>query len=286
MNSPLSSKKVAHNHSVAELNARLRSIPFINATGLLSQDTHPDRVECRLPFQPALADRRHPSAFCNGAVLTVLDQMGSVAIWERYGLQFPHATVSLSASFSSQCEESALHCTARILSSTDEFCTTFIEVFGEDSRKPIAAAQSIFVMGKYPGQADNPSRSNESTSADDSEFHRFSDLLGYVPDPKGGDIHPSPRTIGSTNPVALHGGAIAGGICLAATDCTGSFESLRLSHISIEYLRAGLPLLTGFHPTLIQRGRSASALRVDASQKDTTRLIATATARFVNDKNH
>lgn len=98
-------------------------------------------------------------------------------------------------------------------------------------------------------------------------------------------MHRSPRTIGSTNPVALHGGAIAGGISLAATDCAGGQESLRLSHLSIEYLRAGLPLLTGFHPTLIQRGRSASAIRIDATQENATRLIATATARFINDGN-
>lgn len=64
--------------SLAQLNAALNAVPFLNTLGIRVEESRPGHVVLRLPHSPAICN--HAGAIHTGAVFTVGELAGAVAL--------------------------------------------------------------------------------------------------------------------------------------------------------------------------------------------------------------
>lgn len=267
---------------------RLSTIPFVRVLGmralLAAAPGEAGRLVSALAPQPFLLDAQ--GAIANGALAAVIDQAGSVAIWGREGLSLPHATVSLSITFMDQAFEEVIF-DSRIASLGHGLGHTLVEA-RTASGKPLAQAMVNYALGAYPGSSGGGARpkDREGGLAENTDIPplggaSFLEALKVRPSPEMGGLQMpfSLSLVGSRDPVALHGGAIAAGL-ISAADLHVEGASLRLSHLTVDYLRSGLSQETNFAPTVISQSRKTLCVRVDALQDGGARRVATATARY------
>lgn len=267
---------------------RLANIPFIRAIGLKALPLAPSgEAVTTLDLRPVLALPGRPDLFSDGLVAAAVDQAASVAIWADRGLAFPHATVTLDITFLHPSPGPALTLAARLTGISGGLGHTLVEVRGGDGALT-ATAMVNFAMGVYPGDAGqsetsavpDPSRLNGEPIPDLAGAD-FDAALGLTADEAGALSLPfGPQRVGSRDPVALHGGVIVGGLAAAARARAPADRGLRLSHLSLDYLRSGLARQTRFQAASIAGTRKTSTLRLEARQDDGERLVATGTARF------
>ncbi len=88
------------------------------------------------------------------------------------------------------------------------------------------------------------------------------------------------------SPGRLHGGAVAGLMEIAANravrDALGEDRAqAKPIDVTVDYLRAGLPIDTHAEATIMRLGRSVANVRVEAWQDDRSKLIAAARLNFL-----
>lgn len=267
---------------------RLSTIPFVRVLGmralLAAAPGEAGRLVSALAPRPFLLDAK--GALANGAIAAVIDQAGSVAIWGREGLSLPHATVSLSITFMDSTSEEVVF-DSRIVSLGHGLGHTLVEARTAGGR-PIAQAMVNYALGAYPGSSGGGGRpkDREGGLADNTDIPplggaSFLEALGVRPPTDGAGLQMpfSLSLVGSRDPVALHGGAIAAGL-ISAADLQAQDRGLRLSHLSVDYLRSGLAQETRFAASVISESRKTLCVQVDALQEGGARRVATATARY------
>jgi radical SAM superfamily enzyme YgiQ (UPF0313 family)/acyl-coenzyme A thioesterase PaaI-like protein len=240
-----------------------------------------------IPYVQALTCARGGGDFCDGVVAAAIDQAGSAAIWIGQGLSFPHATVTMSITFLGRASTPSLSFHSRVVSLEHGLGHTLVEA-REPGGALVAQAMVNYAMGIYPGAGgqsstspvDDPARLNGEPIPALCGDH-IAEALGLREDAEGAVRLPfGVQLVGSRDPVALHGGAIAAAMVVAAQRCTPDDSRLRLSHLVVDYLRSGLARETVFRTTLVSQSRKTMTVRIDAYQDDGERHVATATARF------
>lgn len=267
---------------------RLSNIPFIRGIGLRALPLGPGgEALTALDLRPVLAAGDRPDLFSDGLVAAAVDQAASVAIWADRGLAFPHATVTLDITFLRPSSGPVLTLSARLTAIAGGLGHTLVEVRGGDGALT-ATAMVNFAMGVYPGDAGqsetsavpDPSRLN-GEAIPDLAGADFDTALGLTDAGAGTLALPfGPERVGSRDPVALHGGVIVGGLAAAARAGIPADRGLRLSHLSLDYLRSGLARQTLFQAAPVAETRKTATLRLEARQDDGERLVASGTARF------
>jgi len=260
---------------VATAAERLALIPFTAALGLQVTDIGDGAGVMRLAG---------PTATEPAAIAGVLDQAGSVAIWGRYGLGLPHATVSLSFSFLGTPDGTPLQIDAAVTSVWNGLANTFVTARQEATGTPIAQGMVNYALGSFPGgqQGDRTAAYDYGgevpAGPTDSDIGRW---LGLSLKDGYGSFPLEEQAIGSRDPRALHGGAIAAALILAAEDLAGPASAWALSQVTVDYLRAGSQGDTAVAAELVHRGRKATALSARATQLAGSRHVANAALRFI-----
>lgn len=267
------------NVALEDVEERLCRIPFMQGMAF-SMQTFSDGAACAdlLP-RPNLLDDEG-ARIDEGAVLAAFDQIGSVAIWSRFGLYHPHATLSLSIGiFELSSAGSSIRFSAEISTVVGSLCHTLLHAVDSQTGRSIAQGRSTFVLGSYPRGL--PQAAGLAGPAFKRTPHAgcFSRDIGLKRADGASQIEFLPHLIGSVDPPALHGGVIAAGAFHAARP-VHSASHQRLSSFTIEYLKAALDKTVIFSSEREQSGRRSSVCRVMGWQDNFTRLISTSTMRF------
>lgn len=240
-----------------------------------------------IPFREAFASRAGDDRFCEGIIAAVTDQAGSAAVWAHLGFAFPHATVSLSLTFLGPARGSHLAFDAQLLSDAGGLGQTAVSVLQPDGRE-VARGSVDFALGSYPGDAGasttrpiaDPAKVGEQVIAALGGIDVTAGL-GMVPLDTGDHRLPfRVDLVGSRDPVALHGGAIAAAGVACARAALAPDDGLRIIQLSVDYLRSGLPQPADLHARVISRTRRTALVEVDVLQDGGTRLVARVRARF------
>lgn len=264
-----------------EATERLQGIPFIRALGLRAVKVGPEVSRCLLPAAPALAARGGSDAVCPGVIAAAVDQAGSMAVWSAFGLAMPHATICLGLSFFAPARLGELIFETRLLAANETLGQTDVLVL-QDGR-PVARGRVDFALGSYPGAA-GPSVTqplDDPATIDGAVIgglagDEFAAALGLA----GSRQLPfAPHLVGSRDPVALHGGVLAGASIVAASAALDPEADLRLIDFSIDYLRSGLPQPSQVRAQAVSRTRRTALVDVAIAQ-DYDRLVTRARARF------
>jgi acyl-coenzyme A thioesterase PaaI-like protein len=268
-------------YSHSDVETRLARIPFMQGLSLDVRSFRDGGATARLMPHEHLLDGCS-NRIDDGAILGAFDQMGSVAIWSKYGLYFPHATLSLSIGFYGRSTGQApVRFSARIAAAGAGLCHTVLEAVCDATGKSIAQGRSTFILGTYARGAPEIEGSAGSVFERQPTASCFADDVGMTNSNGQCRIAFQPHLIGSIDPPALHGGAIAAGALQAAKNGLVSKHQV-LSSFSIEFIRAALEQETVFTAEVDQSGRRSSALCVRGRQENSSRLIATSSVRFAN----
>lgn len=266
---------------------RLQGIPFMRAIGMGARGLDSGAALTTLGEAAALAPGPGEAGFCEGMVAAALDQAGSAAIWAGHGLQLPHATVTLSMMFLAPGEGDELVFDGRLIAIHGGLGHTLVTVRRPDG---VIVAEGLvnYAIGSYPGDsgpsgvlppADPAQVNGKPVAALEGDCAEAA--LGLLAE-RGGAHRLPFRTnlLGSRDPLALHGGVIAAASVACAKAQRPEGSAFRLSHLTVDYLRAGLPQATEFRPHVLSKTRKTLLVEVDAFQEDGRRHIASASARF------
>ncbi|MEL6861307.1 MAG: acyl-CoA thioesterase domain-containing protein [Pseudomonadota bacterium] len=263
--------------------AKLFDIPFMQATGLQCLTCDPVRSVFRLEPQNWVR-AAEPGRFDPGALTAIIDQLSSSAIWGRYGPELPHATISLNAEFLARLDLKTLRFESQIAAEGDGLAHIALEVRCEDTDALLAKASAMFFLGSYASGAKGRDAS-DFANLGPSSAQNFENYLG-VEEQGGTAILPfRPRLVGSLDPMALHGGAIAAGLIHGAHLALPKDSTHTLKRVTIEYLKGAHPADTSYTGHIVNAGRSSTVVSVEGRQGE-TRLIATALARFADFSNN
>lgn len=268
---------------------RLDGIPFPRAAGMTAASCVDGTARSLLSFRTAFASTAGDPTWCEGIIAAVGDQAGSVAVWSQFGLALPHATVSLSLTFLAPARGNRLTFDACLLSAEGGLGQTAVSVFQPDGRE-VARGSVDFALGSYPGD------SGPSVTRDVDDPARLGDLaiepieaasvyqgLGLEPlDTLGHRLPFRANLVGSRDPQALHGGAIAAAGVACARAALDPAEGLRVIQVSVDYLRSGLPEAAELRPRIISRTRRTALVEVDVLQSEGARHVARVRVRTVS----
>lgn len=266
---------------------RLQGIPFVRAVGMSAIRAGARSALTTVPRRAAASFRGGDDAFCEGVVAAVADQAGSAGIWAEFGLELPHATITLSMMFLRPARSAALHFDGQVVGVHGGVGHTAVTAREPDGRV-VAQALVDYALGSYPG-ASGPSTTRPVADASQVDGVRIADLagdhvedaLGLVDEDCGVQRLPfAANLLGSRDPLALHGGVIAAASVACAKGQRPAGGGFRLSHLTVDYLRSGLPQETRFRPRVVSMTRKTLLVEVDAFQDDGRRHVATSSARF------
>ncbi|MCW1381491.1 PaaI family thioesterase [Novosphingobium sp. KCTC 2891] len=266
---------------------RLQGIPFARAIGMTATRCGGGTARSTVPFRGAFAIQPGDDRFCEGIIAAVADQAGSVAIWSRLGLAFPHATVSLSLTFLAPARGACLAFDAALLADAGGLGQTSVTVVQPDGRE-VARGSVDFALGSYPGDAGasttrpiaDPAKVGEQII---EELEAADVYAGLGLEPLGETDHRLPYRVnlaGSRDPLALHGGAIAAAGAASARAALAPPDGWRIIQLSVDYLRSGLPEPADLHARIVSRTRRTALVEVDVRQASGTRLVARMRVRF------
>jgi acyl-coenzyme A thioesterase PaaI-like protein len=273
--------------SAADATERLQGIPFVRALGMSALGLGPGAARSIVPHCSAVARQAGERGFCEGVVAAAADQAGSVAVWSQLGLAFPHATVSLGLSFLRAAIGDRLELEARLLTIGGGLGQVAVDVTQADGQT-VAHGSLDFALGSYPGDAGvsttrpvpDPSKLGDHTIHAFAGDHIAAALGLQVADASGRRLPFQVNLVGSRDPVALHGGAIAAASVACARSALDVGGGSRLIQLTVDYLRSGLPQSTVFRPRIVSRTRRTALVEVDALQDKGARLIARSRVRF------
>ena len=82
-----------HGFDVARFCKRFLALDHNGLMGLRYLAGAGGQVELELPFDPAFAGEGRDGAMADGAIMTLLDMAGTIAVWSRIDRWVPHATI-------------------------------------------------------------------------------------------------------------------------------------------------------------------------------------------------
>lgn len=255
------------------------AIPFTGAIGLAVESLGGPVSRCRLPFQPVFRAGDGPERLCEGLITGAIDQAASLAVWSAVGTGVPHATICLGVSFLRPAALAPLRLETRALAAGPALAQTEVTVWQEDVA--IARAGVDYAIGRFPGGG----RPGTALAIAGGPRHAlpaasdFAGALGLGPEGHDADLPFAGWLIGSREPLALHGGALAAAAVITARRAAG--DGMRLFDVSMDYLRAGLPEPGRLHAHAISRTRATARAEVDVRQHDGARQVSRLRARFV-----
>jgi acyl-coenzyme A thioesterase PaaI-like protein len=255
------------------------AIPFTGAIGLAVEAIGGPVSRCHLPFQPAFRAGDGPDRLCEGLITGAIDQAASLAVWSAVGTGVPHATICLGVSFLRPAALAPLRLETRALVAGPTLAQTEVTVWQAD--RLVARAGVDYAIGRFPGGG----RPGAAVALAGGPRHAlpaaadFAGALGLSRDGHDAALPFAGWLIGSREPVALHGGALAAAAVITARRALG--DGMRLFDISMDYLRAGLPEPALMHAHAMSRTRATARAEVDARQHDGARQVSRLRARFV-----
>lgn len=273
--------------TVDSASERLASIPFVRALGLKAVDLDGDGAVTEAAYLDAFDLDGVEGRICDGVVAGAIDQAGSVAIWKALGLQMPHATVSLSVTFVDHAPAQVLRFHGRLASLDHGLGHTIVTARTGDGTL-LAHGMVNYAIGVYPGDSGvsktlappDPSRLGDEV-IEPLAGPGIDRALGLKSGPEGAlTFDYAANLVGSRDPVALHGGAIAAAMVATARRRVADAPSFRLSHFTLDYLRSGLAQQSQVLATVVLRTRKTATVRIDVTQDDGRRHVATGVARF------
>jgi len=273
--------------NAADATERLQGIPFVRALGMTALSLGAGAARSTVPRRSAVARQAGESGFCEGVVAAAADQAGSIAVWSESGLAFPHATVSLSLSFLCAAIGDRLELDARLLTMSGGLGQAAVNVTQADGQA-VAHGSVDFALGSYPGDAGvsttrpvpDPSKLGDHMIHAFAGDHIAAALGLQVADASDRRLPFQVNLVGSRDPVALHGGAIAAASVACARAAPETGGGFRLIQLTVDYLRSGLPQATVFRPRVVSRTRRTALVEVDALQDEGARHIARSRLRF------
>lgn len=232
---------------------------------------------------PALA---HLRSSCGtyveeAAIASVLDQLGSVAIWGRFGLWYPHATTSLSVSFFQRAPVGPIQFEGRVVEVVGGLCHTSLVAISKATGAVLAQGISSFMMGSYAAGTPPPESRERHDEADRISAPSFLEYVGAVFDGDECTLPFRRMLIGSPDPETLHGGAIISGALASIDKRANEMPTQELKALSVEFLKGGKAVDTVFSARVIQRGRRSSTYSAEGVQLG-DRKLAFALARYGN----
>jgi len=268
--------------SFGEVEQRLSQVAFMRRFALQCVDFSDGYAGTVLEAQSHLLNPEG-DGIDDAAIVSVMDQLGSVAIWSRYGLHYPHATVSMSVALLGRPGLGPVRFEGSVLSVDRGLCHTSLLAKDASSGRAVAHGRTSFLMGAYAG---GKSRQGEWEAGDGPvagtrRAQSFGDDFGASVEKGVCQLPFDAELVGSRNPDRLHGGAVLSGLILSARSVGGLPNDQVLSGISIEFLKGGTAQQTAFRAERVQSGRRASTVSISASQGD-NREIAIGLARFTN----
>lgn len=275
-------KQVGATASLQSVEARLSQVPFMRRFALKCAQFSEGSAETFLECQPNLMNES-ADGIDQAAIMSVMDQLGSIAIWSRYGLNHPHATVSMSVAFLEPAGADPVWFEGRILAVSRGLCHTSLLASDSRTGHVIAHGRSSFLMGAYAGghSALTKWESVQTPLEVMSCARSFCEEIGATTADAVCRLPFLLELVGSREPDMLHGGAIAAGLIVSARSVADLPDGQVLSGLSIEFLRGGLNQETTFHSVPVQSSRRASTFSISALQND-NRQIALGLARFTD----
>lgn len=240
-----------------DLAALWSGIPLADVLGMTPLEASPGVASARLPANPvsAATDGRVDPL----ALLPFLDQVGSLPLMLEHGA--PMATIDLAVAFVATPAPGDIVAEAR--SRSPDGGARLVTAEATDSAGTAVATASLwFSLGAPPGGGERPPHVARASSD-----RPLREALGLsVAEDARVLIAPDTRAaVGWTGLPALHGGAIAVALAMAAEARVAAEgrDDLRLAQLSVRFLRAARTF-----------GGTAEA-RVDAIGRRTARLSAT-----------
>lgn len=265
----------------------LASIPFMKVIGMTSEASKGETCVNRVALTPSLTAPGAPDTFANGVIAAAIDQAGSTALSRAVGHGTPMATVSLSITVLEPARGTTVTLLSQCVGVGHGLGHTLVRAVRPDG---VVCAQGMvnYFVGAFPGGVASKDRMGTDT-IDTVGGEPIHDLTGEDLAEAIGVIRPAPdqviapyrpNLVGSRDQVAFHGGVIA----LTAMEAAQSAASdLRLSHLVVDYLRAGQPTDLTATAGIIHRSRKTATVRIEVTQDGGQRHVATATARLVMD---
>lgn len=240
-----------------------------------------------LPCRPALCTP--DGAIDLRVVAAVLDQSGAPACYAARASSGITATLALQLDFDVAPEPGrAITVDARCLA-TDGASALVTGAARHEGGPVLARLSGRYVVGLGPGRAssseDPPERRAEQSArhadAQAPAAASFDALLGLRGEADAPVLDFQPWQVGSVALPALHGGVVAAGLMSAAAAAVpADARGLKLTQLSLQYLRAGLAETTHLRAACVQAGRRAVHVSAAATQQGGTRQVATMQALF------
>ena len=261
--------------------SRLSTIAFMCRKPLECIRYDTDGVELRLMNADGLLNRAK-TGVDEGAIATILDQIGSISIWRKFGSELQHATVSLSLSFIESASRRPLNFTSRIVSIARGLCHTDVGAIDRETGTVIAHGKASYILGAHAG-GKHGDYTEDPPQHYVEPYQPGQSLMDYLQVETGDGMVELPfntRHLGARNPDMAHGGAIAAGLIECARSVRQIPQGQLITGMSIEYLKGGLAEHLSFRAEPMQIGRRASTIAVHSTQAG-GRKVASALARFM-----
>ena len=264
----------------------LQSIPFMKSIDMRALKGGRDGATTVVPLSSGVTATGHAGVFSDGITAAAIDQCGSAALTPWTGPGTAMATLSLDISFMNPAMGPQMTLHSECVAISRSVGHTRVKVVNADGT--LAAHGSVnYMVGAFPGGV-APSGDRMGPEGNDTvDGQPILPLQGesFVaaiamgePEPGRIEIPFAANLVGSREPTAFHGGLLA---AAAIEGAKSRVPDLTLSHLLVDYLRAGNPRDLTATASLIHRSRKTATVRIDITQDGGDRHVATATARFV-----
>ncbi len=277
--------------------AHTASVPFARALGArwlglqAAADGQP-LAQLLLPCRPALCDAH--GAVDRRAIVALLDHAGAPACYGAQVAAGATATLELRIDFVGHARPGAdvvveSHCVA----ADGHSALISGRALHPEGGDALLRMTGRYVVGLGPGRA-NDSSETATVRAANVQRHAgsqapaapdFAALLGGHCAGGGFDLAFQPWLVGSVALPALHGGVVAAGLMVAAEAARPPMPAdreggLRLTSLSVQFLRAAQAVDTRFSGRVEKAGTRAVYLAAEATQHAGARRIACAQALY------
>jgi acyl-coenzyme A thioesterase PaaI-like protein len=280
------SAELASDMTAEQTTQHMLSIPFMKCIGMKAVKGGRDGACMAVPLSPPVTAIGDAEAFSDGITAAAIDQAGSAALTPWLNPGTPMATLSLDVTFIQPARGPEMLLESECQAISHNVGHTRVRALNPDGG--VAAHGSVnYMVGSFPGGV-SPSGDRMGTDSNDTvdgvpipplAGNSFSEAVaGTVERPGCITIPFSTSLVGSREQTAFHGGMIAAAAIKGAKSLV---PDLVISHLVVDYLRAGNPKDLTATATLVHSSRKTATVRIEVTQDGGERHVATATARFV-----
>lgn len=266
--------------------AHMSRVPFACTLGFIWEGSDAQGARVRLPFNGAVAAADGLAADPL-AILALLDHTCSAAVYLALPRPSLIATVDLRCEFAAAPEPGEdVVCTA-LTQYLDRFAIVRATATSTASGRPLAYASSAYAVGAHPGMKGKKVAPEAwlKTGIVREVHEGFEQMLGLQPHDTNFCLPFHDRLVGAVSLPAVHGGATAAALALAA--CGHAATTVERSAIwspltvSVHYLRAVRAEPLWLQPVLRKPGAHSCVIGVTAAQSDAGKEVAHAECLLV-----